>query len=153
MGITDTERTELFTRLGKIEGKVSNPHNGNGAAKTFAGVLVIVSIIGGMTAIVRPMQQQIDYIKDAHELYKVENTRERNQFMRLYNKTHEVAQERINARFVKLEEWQRYMYRDIVPQHGSQSGRIDAIEKELERINDLFKIREENVKRIMENKK
>ena len=52
--------------------------------------------------------------------------------------------ERHHSRLEKLEEWQKYMYREIIPKHG----RIDSMEDELKRINDLFKIREDNIRKL-----
>jgi len=77
MSITDNERTEIFSRLGQLEGArvneaahikggggIRTPSSNGGGAKAFASVLVIISIIGGMAAIVRPMQQQTNFIAD-----------------------------------------------------------------------------------------
>lgn len=78
MAITDSERTEIFSRIGQLEGARVNEashiksNSGNskrdtsngGGAKAFASILVIVAIIGGMAAIVRPMQQQTNFLSD-----------------------------------------------------------------------------------------
>lgn len=55
----------------KLKGKGTKNDNGFGATiKALAVVVVIISVISGMAAIIRPMQQQIDYLRD--ELKAVE---------------------------------------------------------------------------------
>jgi len=48
----------------------------------------------------------------------------------------------------KMEEWQRWWYRNIPHTDAQQDGKIASIEKELERINELFKIRNNNITKL-----
>jgi proline dehydrogenase len=72
MPLTDDERTEIFARIGQLEGARTNEQShhrrrssdSGGGAKAFASILVIMTIIGGMSAIIRPIQQQIDFMSN-----------------------------------------------------------------------------------------
>ena len=75
MSISDEDKAAIFSRIGQLEGEqkneashmINNEHNhhsssNDGGAKAFASVLVIISIIGGMAAIITPIRQQMDFM-------------------------------------------------------------------------------------------
>jgi len=145
---------DIFSAVNKINKSGNGNSNASWVRQSVGLTIGVIALIGfmvpTMVSIVKPMQQQINYIRDDVSLYKIKNTEERTQFITLYDKTHEVAQERINARFMKLEEWQRYMYREVVPHYGELGGRVSGLEKEIDRVNELFKIRNDNIKKLSE---
>ena len=118
----DRQLELVNTKLDRVLEKVlATKPDGNGNAswvrQSIGLTVAVISLIGfmvpTMVAIVRPMQQQIDYLRSYIVEDKEDNMRERNQFMELYDKNNCIAQERTNARFDKLEEWQKWWYRDV----------------------------------------
>jgi len=122
MSITDNERVEIFGRIGQLEGARSNEAShiksapdrdtsNGGGAKAFASVLVILAVIGGMAAIVRPMQQQTDFL--AREVAELQThasdghpARVEAEVNRVVNRLHlnDEDVEKIEARTNKLEQ-------------------------------------------------
>ncbi len=148
MSITDTERTELFSRIGQLEGarvneaahtksSSSKSSNGNGGgAKAFASILVIISIIGGMAAIVRPIQQQIHFLSEEVRETRVktnietEKSRER---IAILEKDLSIITERVNNGIKD-----RYYTKDALKDYLLLQQKIENLNLEIKHLKELI---------------
>jgi len=147
-----TRLDDLFALVNKL----NKPNNANASwtrqsiGLTIAVIALIGFLVPTMVAIVRPMQQQIDYVRD----YSRDSTEKMDEKLQIeimkQSEAGKLENERGKARLSKLEEWQKWMYREVVPVQGDLKGRIQALEQEIVRMNELFKIRDENIKKLSE---
>lgn len=129
---------DLFSLINKMNKVSSANGNGNQASwvrQSIGLTIAVISIIGIMSGIVvgaiTPINQNIQYIQSDLRAYKIDNQRGLEQFMRLYDETHAVTQERVGARFVKLEEWQRWWYRQIPERDSKQEAEIKELRRQI----------------------
>ena len=84
----------------------------NAGLKAMVTIAMIIAIIGGVAAIVRPIQQQMDAMSE--RIARME-TRSKEESKALDDKLQiEIlkSDERSKARLEKLEEWQKWWYRE-----------------------------------------
>jgi len=138
MPLTESEKTEIFRRLEESEKRDYNAiyqrlKNGNGSGNILQAswvrqsiglTIAIISLIGFLVptivAIIRPIQQQIDYIREnttyiesrAEKLADVVNEKLHIEIEAAIKATN-LEHERAKARLDKLEEWQKWWYRDF----------------------------------------
>jgi len=135
--------------------------NGNSNWKQLLAAMSFMLIIIG--AITTSMQQQFGYLNqqvkehailDGHATALERHASAREKFKEVETQFDGLREAialqnvRNEARMNKMEEWQRWWYRNIPHTDAQQDGKIASIEKELERINELFKIRNNNITKL-----
>jgi len=137
MSVTDPEKTEIFRRIEESEKRdyqaiyqQLKKTNGNGNKLTIGVIVGIVSAFAAVVgvAVVKPMQQQINFLSreierhsilDGHATALERHATASERFKEVetqFDALREVFDkdtERANARFYKLEEWQKWWYRSI----------------------------------------
>jgi len=160
---------DILSEISKVAGTKKNGTDSNASwvRQSVGLTIAVIALVGFMVptvvAVVKPMQQQIDYIMttlDRHmtapahpgALERHAHSSERfkeveTQFEALEDISAK-AEERHNARISKLEEWQRWWYRSIPDKDAKQDSQLEHIESELNRVNELFRIRRANIREL-----
>ena len=165
MSFTDNERTEVFQRIGQLEGASKNEQShhkdtpNGGGAKAFASILVILTIIGGMSAIIMPIQQQIDFMAkkvDALQIHASDGHPDRieAEINRVVNRMHiQDASDIVGKEKVVMLQQEvavlkqqmldgtrdRYYARDAVRDNSLLETKILTLEKQINDLKEMFK--------------
>ena len=160
MSVTESEKSEIFRRLEESEKRDFNsiyqkareerrkPSDNNGNSNktiggVFAGILVILAVIGGMAAIIRPLQQQIDMMADRiskNENHSAEDGHPIHHTATLsaFKKRMERIEDRIESQIHNLDEKLQVEIEKVESDNVLRSERVQARFKKLEAWQDWW---------------
>jgi len=167
--LIDTERKERITSIDSIHERLDDifalinkqdRRQPNGSIKQT--LIILGFMVTAIVAVVTPIRQQMEYVKeelDKHALieahpdmlekyaYTIERFKEVETQFDALREVSEKNDERQQARFNKLEDWQRWWYRNIPERDGVQrenikhlNEKLNEIKKVLERLKDRLRV-------------